>query len=310
VDLVYATVESASPVTNSWTFILPYDPGYGIYIRDTTAPVPDDYDISQFTASTTDAGNVGLGDGDDAATYIAHDRSAQGQTFTTGEESVYELTSVWVRHVQGYDTWSVFDFGDTDRLRITDPSQAGTTNFVIYSELLTVVDDAAGSMVGTPINGTGYWIEYRLQNPVQLSGSTQYGFDISTDSAESGEFFEIAGVVANAYDGGSAYSSGATGFGSDNLDTVWDGDRTFLVDLSIPGASVVPEIQSLSIADDSATLVWDSEPGVTYRILRRSAMSSGDWTEAKAGIEGTGETTVDSVSLTGQNHEFYRIEGN
>ena len=213
--VIYAGLNpTAGPFTNTWIFSTEGDPGYGIYIDGTNAPSTDAYDVYQFACSTNDAGNVGSGD--DAAAYVAHDRGAQGQLFTTGSESSYQLTSVWVKHVGGYETWSQLDAGDTHMIRITDPAAVGTDDFVIYSETLSVITNKTLiASAGMPLsNGSGLWIEYKLLEPVTLSGSTQYGFDLSTGGNDSTtEFFELAGLAASEYAGGDAYSCGSEGLG-------------------------------------------------------------------------------------------------
>ena len=312
--VIYAGINPVSgPFTNTWTFTTSGDPGYGIYIGDTNAPTPDAYDIYQFAYSTNDAGNINAGD--DAAAYVAHDRPAQGQTFTTGSEESYELSSVWVKHVEGYETWSEFDLGDTHLLRITDPSKSGSADFVIYSETLTVITNAAGSMQGMPLTGTGYWIEYRLLNPVTLNGGTQYGFDLTTDSDVYGAFYELAGVNSNVYTGGTAYTSGTVkGYGGDALTTSWAGDHTFLIDLSLGsgggggGPTVEPNITLFSVSGGSTMLTWESETGVNYGVMKKTDLSSGSWTEV-TNVAGAGAST--SVTVPAESdREFFMIEGN
>src|SRR5437762_1923509 len=62
-------------------------------------PKPGKDDISNFTGTTAEGANVE--NGDHEATYIADDRPSQGQTFTTGTNSVgYQLRAVALREVK------------------------------------------------------------------------------------------------------------------------------------------------------------------------------------------------------------------
>ncbi|MCG8584288.1 MAG: hypothetical protein MI757_06210, partial [Pirellulales bacterium] len=83
---VVATYSIAAPIqaaTLSWS---------------ASAPTVDGADIANFTGSSTDAGNVQ--GGDDGATYVAHDRPALGQTFTTGSNALgYDLNAISLQHV-------------------------------------------------------------------------------------------------------------------------------------------------------------------------------------------------------------------
>jgi hypothetical protein len=76
-----------------------------------------------------------------------------------------------------------------------------------------------------------------LGTPVALAANTQYGFDLTSY----GPYFELAGMDANQYDGGSAYSTAAKG--DLNTGTVYAGDRTFVV-----GLTAVPEPSTLALA--------------------------------------------------------------
>src|SRR5215468_2951670 len=66
-------------------------------------PSPGLNDIANLLGATEEAKNVNEGDND--ATYIADDRPAQGQTFTTGTNAAgYEVRAITVREV-GFDTY-------------------------------------------------------------------------------------------------------------------------------------------------------------------------------------------------------------
>ena len=87
-----------------------------------TAPVPEVYDIYNFAGADMDMNNVYLsgsapatnGPANDAVTYVANDRTGQGQTFTTGSsDGGYLLTDIWVKHA-GYTA------------NTTDPNTSGS----------------------------------------------------------------------------------------------------------------------------------------------------------------------------------------
>ena len=103
------------------------------------------------------------------------------------------------------------------------------------------------------------------------------------------------------------------GWGDNSMSSTWSGDRAFMVDLSVGGSTgptVDPTIQSFVISGNSATLTWDSETGVTYTILNKSSLGSGSWVEVKTDIAGAGSSTTDSVDLSGETKEFFKVEGN
>lgn len=207
------------------------------------APTVGPLDVAFFGESTTDETNVALGD--DAATYIAHDRPGMGQTFTTGSNPAgYLMKGFWLKNVlystpSGNGTWWYLDYdgGSQLEIRVVDPSAAGTPAFELSSEIYTVTGTETG--IGLmPENwnadkvGTGTWVYFELGTPVALAPNTQYGFDVTVVLGNWGYFFETAGVNGgDAYLGGAAYQStgGANGTNSLYLDTIWDGDHTFVV---------------------------------------------------------------------------------
>lgn len=315
-QVVYSGINpAAGPFTNSWTFTVEGDPGFGIYIGETSAPTPGAEDVYQFVAAQTDSNNCntvfdgGAGDvgtQNDGSTYVALDRdNSQGQLFTTGLGPSYELTSVWVKHVgysgvYGNGTYANLTVGHEITLRIVDPAQADTAGFELRNEVLTVVSNSISS-AGTA--GTGKWIELRLENPVTLDAATQYGFDLTINNSA---YLELAGINTNAYGGGSAYTTAA---GEDpNTGTLQTGDRTFLVALTKGSATVTPDLQSIEVAGGAATLTWISEYGVNYNVLSTENLVYGPWTSV-SNVSGAGESTM--VVLPASAHRtFYKIEGN
>ena len=75
------------------------------------------------------------------------------------------------------------------------------------------------------------------------------------------------------------------------------------------GAALEPVIQSIMVSEGTVQLRWSSESGATYSILQKSQLDGGTWTAVKTGIAGGDPTTTDSVSVSGDDEEFFRIEG-
>ena len=217
--------------------------------------------ISNMNESELDMYNVGGGSGldtaeNDGATYLAHDRPGLGQTFTTVDAidmTGFCLKNVLYTSVPPNGTWWYANNeggGSTLQIRVTDPALAGTAGFVVHSADYTITGTETGNEL-MPVNwnpdklGTGVWVSFILGEAVPLLANHQYGFDVTVTHGGWGYFFETAGTVADSYAGGMAYSTGtAAGQNSLLMDTVYDGDRTFVivpepVTLSLLGAGVV-----------------------------------------------------------------------
>ena len=76
------------------------------------------------------------------------------------------------------------------------------------------------------------------------------------------------------------------------------------------GPTLDPDIQSIIVSGGTVTLEWLSELGVTYSIMQKTSMADSDWTAVKTDIAGGESNTVDSVSVSGVDQEFFIIEGN
>ncbi len=264
-------------------------------------------DIAQLVSPGSDTENIGgtgitySGD-NDANTYVANDRTTQGQLFTTGSQpGGYLLNSLWVRHV-GYTnfldngTWASFGDGSQVTLRIVDPAQAGASGFVVHSETATVASGSGFSGGDNTWNGTGKWLEITLDSPVVLGSSKQYGFDLTSY----GPWFELAGMDANQYAGGSAYTT--IGKGDLNTGTVHAGDRTFVVNLS---TLTVPSLSIASVSNNLATLVWPfSEP--EFLLMQSTNLAEGEWDYAGV-AQDAGNGTNFVASMIDANAKFFRL---
>jgi hypothetical protein len=208
----------------------------------TEAPTPGPDDISNFVGAPNDAENVG--GGDDATTYVAHDRGGQGQTFLTGDnEAGYLITGVWVQQAGYTDntglTWYRMQAGSQIQIRVTDPAASGTDDFALSTEVYTITgteENALPSVTSNSPNGLGLWFHVPVAQPVTLAANTEYGFDLTSISGLAGvTFFELLGIDdsapgGNPYPDGTAYVSGASGH-TDNVMTPSTGDHVFVVEL-------------------------------------------------------------------------------
>ncbi len=74
------------------------------------------------------------------------------------------------------------------------------------------------------------------------------------------------------------------------------------------GPTVDPDILTVSMSGGMLSLLWNSENGVTYKVLGKSKLTDASWTEVTNGIPGAGATTSISVPV-GSSQEFFMIEG-
>ncbi len=69
-------------------------------------------------------------------------------------------------------------------------------------------------------------------------------------------------------------------------------------------------ITSIVVSGGNATLTWASQSGVTYSILHKSTLTGATWLPVKTGIDSAGDgTTSDSVAVSGDAAEFFKIQG-
>lgn len=213
----------------------------------TSRPAVDADDVYNLVGADRDLNNVGTSTADgasnDGTTYIAHDRNAKGQTFTTHDISgSYQLNSITIRHC-GYTantdlTHYQINTGSQLLIRLTDPAYKGTDNFVLVSEPYTITGSednifALDAYTNSP-NGTGTWVTCTFDTPVVLSPDKTFGFDFMTTGGVL--FFELHGIKdaavgGNPYPDGTAYSSGSVLTPGNNMINN-PGDRVFIVDLT------------------------------------------------------------------------------
>jgi len=228
----------------------------------TTAPTPGANDIYNLTGAANDGANVNDGgvyaDGgaNDAFTYVAFDRGAMGQTFTTGGSLTgYSLGAIWLQHA-GYTantdlTYYMAPAGSDFQIRLTNPLLSGGAGFVLGSEIATTTGSEANTLpaaFSNSPNGTGTWLRFGLGTPWSLSANTTYGFDVSSPNSFGGfgsqPFFETLGTASDVLANSLAYTSGPNGSGGDNILTARVGDRVFLLELT-PGVVPEPSVATL-----------------------------------------------------------------
>ncbi|HOK67845.1 MAG TPA: immunoglobulin domain-containing protein [Anaerohalosphaeraceae bacterium] len=241
-----------------------------------TQPAVDADDIYNLVGSATDRDNVGTSTADGAAndgcTYIAHDRNGKGQTFKTlNVPGSYRLESITVRHV-GYTantvaTWYMIGIGSPLLIRLTDPANQNTPDFVLASETYTTTGTEANifspGVVSNSLNGTGTWLTFTLNNPVLLAADTLYGFDITKTAGGQNFFFEMHGIKntaqgGNPYPDGTAYSTGTTQLPGNNM-VIDPGDRVFIVKLTTVYSAWQPTPSHKAVGVDTdvpLTLSW------------------------------------------------------
>jgi fibronectin type 3 domain-containing protein len=204
--------------------------------------------ISNTTGAAFDADNVGgsgvnasgspnNGAANDGTTYIASDRPAQGQTFTTGSNSGgYALNSITVR-MQGY-TNNIASGNSIGGYNLSSASNSiyvrvgqvdGTTLIPVICDIAYTGGSGNPGSGGTA-NGPGIYLTFTFAVPVILKPNTVYGFDLAGGN---GPYCELLGIRngatgGNPYAGGTAYTSGASGWGNNTV-TAQAGERVFRV---------------------------------------------------------------------------------
>ena len=194
-------------------------------------------------APTTDASDqyylpgVGINDtslvggGADQFTYVAHNRTSKGQTFTTGSNAFgYKLKSITVQHVQfgsGNTYWNV---ANGTQFKLAFGSISGSTKTQLF---YTPSATANATLTGGASGGTGKFVSFNLsaENLPALNPNTTYYFEITTTSNPL--FFELNGTSANGYAGGQSFSGSVSAtITAGEAVTYSTGDFAFHADLT------------------------------------------------------------------------------
>jgi hypothetical protein len=194
----------------------------------TTAPTVNDADISNFTGTASDGANVA--NGNDAGTYLAHDRATIGQVFTTGANAGGYTLSAFTFQSVTYDG----TFGYTnDPLGATLTLRVGTIATTALSTLSTEFVAITGSEANQPANGfpatgNGNFVTFTLATPLALAANTSYFFDV-THTGGASYFFETNGTNTDSLADSQAYYTAGK---LDTTATLDAGDRVFHADIA------------------------------------------------------------------------------
>lgn len=215
-----------------------------------TAPTTDAADQFYLPGATDDVDNIdgtAVSSGDnDAATYIAADRTSQGMTFTTGNNALgYTLGSITIQHVLWNNrlengTWSEVLTGDSWEFQFGTIS--GTTKSMLFDTDSATLGSGGFTQLTTPVNnGTGTYLTFDLsgESLAALAANTSYYFEIAPQGGDA--FFEMNGTKADGYAGGTAFR-GTTGATIDGSYLALAGDHAFHADLT-----AVPEPSTFAL---------------------------------------------------------------
>jgi alpha-D-xyloside xylohydrolase len=297
--------------------------GYAVTMSlSSTAPIPGPYDLYNFAGANMDMNNVYLsgsapatnGPANDGYTYVANDRTGQGQTFTTGaNDGGYLLTDIWARHV-GYTantkdpntansngTWWQMKSGGNLTLRVTRPAQAGTAGFVLSSETYPATGaEGWPTSAANSLNGDGMWLHFTLATPLLLATNTTYGFDL-TSVSNNNVFFEWLGNATNVFSGGAAYKGGTSGT-PDNALNALVGDRVFLLQLT-PLAH--PNLSARAVSLNQIELSWPAT-NAGYLLLTSTNLA-GPWGYSGLAVAESNGTNF-SADVPADSTRFYRLQ--
>ena len=97
----------------------------------------------------------------------------------------------------------------------------------------------------------------------------------------------------------------------------WTGDATGFIDVDYltlketaaapVGPTVIPTVTGISVSGSTVSLTWDSETGVSYNVLGKTALSNLTWATKATAVPGAGASTSTDVTGSGT-EEFYTIE--
>lgn len=214
-----------------------------------TAPIVDGGDIAFLPGTGIDdlenISGPGIGDssGNDASTYLAHDRASVGQTFTTGANpNGYQLNSITIQNVQwenflGNGTYYGVSEGDLFKLQMG--SISGTTKTMLFDTAAALYSGAGINGGGDSGTGTYFTFDLSSESVPTLQPNTSYYFELAAESNPL--YFELNGVDDSVtefgnYAGGTAFVGSTTATIDSSFNAV-AGDRAFHVDLDLPGES-------------------------------------------------------------------------
>lgn len=178
-------------------------------------------------------GGADNGKANDASTYVANDRPAQGQTFATGNNADgYLLTGITVQ-MAGYadnvaqgDNEVRWNLNPSNGPILVSIGQIQGTEAVLVSRQAFMAGGPGNPGAGGSRNGPGTTITFTLPFPVHLGPNSVYGFDLAVGNGSS-NFFEWLGTGdETAFPQGTAYTR------QDTTITPLKGDRVFMAHLT------------------------------------------------------------------------------
>jgi len=174
-----------------------------------TAPTTDGADIANLDLTNAFA--------DFGTSVIWGDRPARGQTFTTGANANgYTLSAITVQSTGA---------------QAADGSYTVRVGQISGTSILVTANESTGTV--TTDVAADDWITFTLDNPIQLLPNTVYGFDIGRQ----GNGWQLKNNITADYAGGTAYSSGANGFGGATISTHAQ-NRIFHLDMTVSSADI------------------------------------------------------------------------
>lgn len=244
---VFAFAAASSGATLSWS---------------SAAPTLGSNDIYNLVGTFSDPGNIN--GGADAATYIANDRGAQGQTFLTGNNaSGYQLNRITLQHVTYAPTWWSLDTGWSAYNGGNFTVQVGTIVGGVFTPLSTetAAMDASAPANGSGVTGSGRFLSISLASPIHLAPNTAYAFVVYSAhsfGANDGPFVELNGTNGNTFAGGQAMTLGGSGLNGRNNNVTMDtGDRVFILSLA-PASSSADGTIACQRVGANLELTWSS----------------------------------------------------
>jgi hypothetical protein len=205
-----------------------------------TAPASDASDRFFFASGMGDSDNIGGvvgqgGNANDGDTFVAYDRNAQGQTFTTGANPAgYQINAVTVQHVQmpeAEGNGAYYDLQNNDTFAL----EVGTISEGVKTPLGSGIARYSGSAVagGPPSGGTGNYFTFDLSGEnLTLAPNTVCYFLITAHTGN--PYFELNGTRTGDFIGGTAIRGKVVAaIGDEYVELT--GDRVFHVDLATVG---------------------------------------------------------------------------
>jgi hypothetical protein len=151
------------------------------------------------------------------------------------------------------------------------------------------------SWTGSPDTSlVGYHV-YRATSPAGP-------FSRLTSSPLTGSGFSDTGVPAGNY----TYMVRAVKLQQNNSGTYYDPSQGIFASVSV-GGSLPPIAVQLKSMGGNLVLSWNSQPGVSYHVLYKTALDQPNWNALSTNITASGTTTTWSDGMGNNGQRFYRV---